>query len=84
MFNIFTKHPRDVGETYFEHMIHAGKYGFGMLFGSFACFIHAIFPFLCEKTGSNIFLKMTDHYVSRMPHAEERMVVIADKIAAKK
>ena len=50
--NPFTRHPRDVGESYFEHMGAAASVGAKMAGGAFACFVHAIFPFLFIRTGS--------------------------------
>ncbi len=54
----FTKHPASVGENYFQHLRSAFGFGFSMLFGSLACFIHGLFPFLCEKTGSLVVTKL--------------------------
>ena len=48
----FTEHPASVGETYTEHMAMAGSFGLRMLLGAMACLVHAVFPFLFEKTGS--------------------------------
>jgi Family of unknown function (DUF6356) len=50
--NPFTQHPREVGEGYFEHMGHAMWFGVRMAAGAAACFVHAFFPFLCVRTGS--------------------------------
>ena len=50
--NPFTEHPREVGETYFEHLGVAAKVGAAMAVGALACFVHAVFPFLCVRTGS--------------------------------
>lgn len=52
MKNPFTDHPKDVGETYFEHFGVASGFGLRMMVGGFACMIHGIFPFLFVKTGS--------------------------------
>ena len=52
MFKPFTSHPDSVGETYGEHMGVAWSFAFPMLLGGLACFIHGIFPFLFETTGS--------------------------------
>jgi len=49
---LFSEHPASVGETYWEHLLRAGWFGGRMLLGAGACFIHALFPFLCVKTGS--------------------------------
>ena len=62
MKNIFTKHPTSVGETYLQHMKFAAQFGFNMVIGGIACLIHAIFPFVFEKTGSNYLLKMTENF----------------------
>ena len=50
--NPFTRHPQEIGETYFEHMSNASSVGIQLAAGALACFIHAIFPFLCVRTGS--------------------------------
>lgn len=50
----FTEHPASVGENYFVHFRHAAGFSFNMLKGSLACLVHAVFPFLCTKTGSGI------------------------------
>lgn len=50
--NPFTRHPKEIGETYFEHMGVAGGVGVRMAVGALACFVHAVFPFLCVRTGS--------------------------------
>lgn len=50
--NPFTRHPREVGETYFEHMTAAAGVGARMAAGALACFVHAVFPFLFVRTGS--------------------------------
>ncbi|MBX3709133.1 MAG: hypothetical protein KF702_05180 [Gammaproteobacteria bacterium] len=84
MKNIFTKHPHSIGETYFEHMKFASYFGFNMVLGGLACLIHAIFPFFFQKTGSNILLAMTYHFVDRMPTIEPRVVEISQLVASKR
>ena len=49
MRNIFTEHPNDVGENYFQHMGHAIGFCLLLLSLSFKALVHAIFPF-CYKT----------------------------------
>ena len=51
--NPFTKHPREVGESYGEHFGVAIRFGFRMIAGGLGCFVHAVFPFLCQRTGSD-------------------------------
>ncbi|WP_299196454.1 DUF6356 family protein [uncultured Erythrobacter sp.] len=50
---IFTQHPASIGETYGQHFAHASGFGVAMLSGGFACLVHAVFPWLCERTGSD-------------------------------
>jgi hypothetical protein len=48
----FSEHPAAVGETYSEHFVTAGGFGWALLKASLACFVHAVLPFAFEKTGS--------------------------------
>ena len=54
MRNPFTAHPREVGETYFEHGLFACRYGAKMTLGGIAAFLHGLLPFLFQATGSRI------------------------------
>jgi Family of unknown function (DUF6356) len=49
---LFTRHPASVGETYSEHMQVAAGFGLRLFLASLACFVHALLPFLFERTGS--------------------------------
>jgi uncharacterized membrane protein len=53
MTNSLTKHLDEVGETYGEHFTHAGSYGVTLLVAGVACMVHAILPFLFERTASD-------------------------------
>lgn len=81
--NVFTNHPKSIGESYMQHLCHAGKFGVMMLVAGVACTIHAVFPFLFEHTASNILFKMTEHMVRRLPCTEERVVQLSNCIAQK-
>ena len=50
---LFTAHPATVGETYWQHMAVAGRFGARMLVGSIGCFVHAVLPFTCKTRGSD-------------------------------
>lgn len=54
MFKLFTQHPSDVGETYFEHLFMALGFAGRMALATLVCALHAIFPFLFVKTGSKM------------------------------
>lgn len=54
----FTDHPSSVDETYLQHMAFALSF-FGMLaLAAGAALVHAVLPFLCEKTASRIIAKL--------------------------
>ena len=58
MKSLFLTHPRSVDENYFEHMAFAGRFS-GMLFlAAGAALVHAILPFLFEKTASRMIAEM--------------------------
>ena len=48
----FAEHPASVGETYGEHFVVAGSFGWALFKASLACFVHAVLPFAFEKTAS--------------------------------
>lgn len=53
---LFVDHPASVNESYYQHMGVAFGFGFQMLIGALACFIHGLVPGLCQKTGSKTIL----------------------------
>jgi hypothetical protein len=50
---LFLAHPESVGEGYFEHLQVAGTFGLTMIAGGIKALVHAIFPTLCETSGSD-------------------------------
>lgn len=61
---LFTNHPETVGETYVEHLRMASSFGVPMILAGLACLLHGIFPFLFEKTGSNLVKNLYDRMVT--------------------
>lgn len=59
----FREHPRSVGESYRQHGVHAASFGWSMLRGSLACFVHALCPWLCTTTGSRTVIRLHDRMV---------------------
>lgn len=47
----FTEHPASVGESYGQHFMAAMGFSLGMFRGAICCALHAVFPFLCERSG---------------------------------
>lgn len=72
MTNLFTKHPKSIGETYFSHFKCAFKFGFKMVMGGFACIIHSIFPFIFTHTGSNITSELAKEFSDRLDKQEKK------------
>jgi hypothetical protein len=54
----FTAHPASVGESYFEHFAVALKYAGWLGAASFCALIHAVLPFMFEKTASGMIRAM--------------------------
>jgi hypothetical protein len=66
MANPFTRHPKEIGETYAEHMGTAAGFGATMVVGGLCVMIHAILPFLFEQTGSRTMSKLHKKMTGRV------------------
>lgn len=60
----FTEHPASVGETYTEHMARAACFGVRMIGAGIACLVHALLPFLFERTGSAAIAELNDRMIT--------------------
>ncbi|WP_332771401.1 DUF6356 family protein [Phenylobacterium sp.] len=65
MLDAFNRHPSAVGETYVEHLGHAGGFGAEMVAAGLACLIHAVFPFWFERTASLCIQRLHAQMVAR-------------------
>ncbi|VVE42743.1 capsule biosynthesis protein [Pandoraea cepalis] len=61
---IFTQHPASVGENYLQHMGSALSFALPLLGACLACLVHALLPFLFEKTGSRIIVRLHERMVT--------------------
>jgi hypothetical protein len=81
---LFLSHPHAVNESYLEHMGVASSFGWAMAKASCACFVHALVPGLCEKTGSGIIRelhgRMVTNRVAHAPGDEDALLWIASNI----
>lgn len=59
-----TAHLDSVGETYLQHLRHAMGFSAVMFLGSLVCLVHALLPFLFERTGSNCIRTLHDRMVT--------------------
>ena len=66
---LFTEHPASVGETYGEHLVAAGGFSGRLFIAALVCGIHALLPFLFEKTGSAIITGLYDKMVANRGRA---------------
>lgn len=64
----FSEHPASVGESYSEHFVTAGGFGWALFKASLACFAHALLPFAFEKTGSNAISELHARMVRNRAH----------------
>lgn len=60
---LFAAHPASVGETYGEHFVHALGFAGAMFLAAIACFVHALLPWMFERTGSRIITRLHDRMV---------------------
>ena len=65
---LFIDHPATVGESYGEHLQVAGSFGVAMLVGALGCFVHALVPALCKRTGSTTVKRLH----ARLTHDPQR------------
>lgn len=79
---LFRDHPASVNETYLQHMGVASSFGWAMLKASGACFVHALVPGLCEKTGSTIIRNLHSRMVTNrvQPQEDDALLWIASNI----
>jgi len=53
MKNIFTKHPKEVGENYLQHFYHAIRFACLLFSHSLKALVHALLPFCYETAVSD-------------------------------
>ena len=68
----FTEHPETVGESYGEHFLAAMGFGLSLLKAGFCCIVHAILPFMFEKTGSACISELHERMVTNRARRAER------------
>jgi len=62
---LFTDHPQSVDESYFEHMRFASGFSARLLAAGAAALVHAVLPFLFEKTASRMIGEMHNRMHNR-------------------
>lgn len=68
---LFVDHPREVKESYFEHMAASSRFGFRLTRLMAAAFTHALVPGICRTTVSCEIQKMAREMGGRAEEARE-------------
>ena len=55
---LFLTHPQSVDESYLEHMAFAGRFSGKLFLAAGAALVHAVLPFMFEKTASGMIAEM--------------------------
>lgn len=57
---LFTKHPAEAGQTYWEHGLFAINFGVLALVAGCAAMVHALLPCVFQRTASTLVLRLAD------------------------
>jgi len=68
---LFRDHPHEVDETYIQHMVAAGRFGFRLLGLAGAAFAHALIPGVHKTTVSDSVKSMAREMGGRAEEARE-------------
>lgn len=68
---LFTDHPREVEESYFQHMAASSRYGFKLLQLAGCAFVHSIVPGVHKSTVSDSIRSMARDLGGRAEEARE-------------
>jgi len=64
MLKAFTQHPEAVGESYLEHLGQASSFAGSMAVGAACCFLHGLFPFAFQSSGSRRIRELYERMVT--------------------
>ncbi|MGV6811027.1 MAG: DUF6356 family protein [Brevirhabdus sp.] len=62
---MFLDHPRSVNESYGEHALFAARFSLTLFGAALAALVHAIFPWMFEKTASTIVARLYERTRNR-------------------
>lgn len=62
---LFTDHPASVQESYFDHLAFAARFSALLFTAAVVALVHAVLPFLFEKTAGRITLRLAERIRSR-------------------
>ena len=70
IYDLFTSHPKSIGESYLTHMFHSLVLCLCSLVASCIFLVHALFPFLFKEAGSNIISSIEDKCSRRESYSD--------------
>ena len=72
MNNIFTKHPKEVGETYLQHLYQAMSFSCLLFSLSLKALVHALLPFCYETAVSDRVKTLSEGMQKRRESATDK------------
>ena len=72
MKNPFIAHPKEAGETYFEHLKFAANSAIKLIFSGIALLVHSVFPFLFITTASKTVVALNKEIEERKKTAASK------------
>ena len=69
---MFVEHPRNLGESYWQHGRTAARFGAEMVAGGLACLVHAAVPGLFATTASERVKNLYAQMRARQPNLASR------------
>lgn len=81
--NFFSRHLESVDETYFEHFGHAMRFAGTLAIAAAVCFVHALLPFIFERTGSRLVGRLHQRMVVNRHREGEREQRITESTGAR-
>lgn len=82
MHQLFTEHPKSVGETYGEHMARATCFGGRMVVAGLACMLHAWLPFIFVRTGSQAINELHARMQATLRRAPSQVTTAGSQLAS--
>ncbi len=70
--NLFTAHPKSIGETYTQHAAFAIPFATRLIYSGCALLVHAVLPFLFIHTASH---QVTALYAQMRNRAQQKGIV---------
>jgi len=71
LLKLFTKHPKEVGETYLKHALEATCIAFKCHMAAYTQLVHAVFPFICPPFKTDV-CSLIKYLEKKLPENRKR------------